>query len=772
MKGKYRYLTMIILLSAIIAIAPPAFEPIAKAEVIERKDTLIMDLIHGRIADPTACFNPFVPGFMAGTGLHQLCFEPLFILNVATGEFVPWLAEGYEYSADYKKLTIRLRKGVTWSDGVEFTADDVVFTFDMLLRNEALLQHGMIKEDIESVRKIDDYTVEFTLTKPNPRLITDGVKFPITVIWPSIWIVPEHIWKNVDPTTFKFYPPIGTGPYKLVSASETEFVWERRDDWWATELFHVRPAPKCVIYAYYGDVSTKLMKMTAHELDSIWQVMPGLLLEARERAPSIRSWFLTPPHGFPGACPRPIMFNLIKYPWNIPDVRRAISYLIDRESISSVALENAVIPAESFLPLWEVYRPFHDAITDLVAKYKPTEYNPEKAEEIFKKLGFTKGADGVWVTPNGTRLEITIIARQWDPDSMAMVPVICEQLKAGGIDAIWKPLAPSPYSEIESTGRFDAIQEVCCCQSADPIAYFSLFHSKYFKPIGEWAFANKIRLNDTRIDRIIDEWLATPPEDIKKCASLYRELMEIFYNESIMIPIVHAPDGLAAYDTYYWIGWPSEENPYAPPWPHCSTVLYLLCGYPSPKAGTWIGGLRPKEIDYTTVYFTKDAPRFRGIDLTWYGPFKAGSATRIPVDDAEFWIRKGYASYTPPVIEYITAYAIKDIASFIGVDGKTYGPYKPGESMFIPKDDADRLVAAGLATLTPPILSEIMESVKKLTADVATISENVTRLDERIKSLENAIAGMYSIAYASIAVSIVTLILVLVTLAIVLRRKS
>jgi hypothetical protein len=79
------------------------------------------------------------------------------------------------------------------------------------------------------------------------------------------------------------------------------------------------------------------------------------------------------------------------------------------------------------------------------------------------------------------------------------------------------------------------------------------------------------------------------------------------------------------------------------------TAILWIVGYPSPKTGEWVGGLRPRNIGYTTVYFVKGiSMKFRGIDLKWYGPFSIGDAATIPVDDAEFWVRKGYASYTPP----------------------------------------------------------------------------------------------------------------------------
>lgn len=77
-------------------------------------------------------------------------------------------------------------------------------------------------------------------------------------------------------------------------------------------------------------------------------------------------------------------------------------------------------------------------------------------------------------------------------------------------------------------------------------------------------------------------------------------------------------------------------------------MTLMINGFNSSKAGGWVGGIRLRTIDYATVYFTKDTPKFRGVDLTWYGPFKAGDAQRIPSDDADFQISKGYASYTPP----------------------------------------------------------------------------------------------------------------------------
>jgi len=107
-------------------------------------------------------------------------------------------------------------------------------------------------------------TVQFVLNQPNPRFQLDywSVK-----IWGSPPILPEHIWKDKDPLTFKFYDPeknwpVATGPYRLESVSETEFVYVRRDDWWgATTGWRALPKPEKLIWVWYGPEETRTAAM-------------------------------------------------------------------------------------------------------------------------------------------------------------------------------------------------------------------------------------------------------------------------------------------------------------------------------------------------------------------------------------------------------------------------------------------------------------------------------------------------------------------------------
>ena len=74
-------------------------------------------------------------------GLKGL-YEPLMVSNLNTGEEIPWLAESYEYNADFTEITVKMREGLTWSDGVALTAEDVKFTLEMLRDNAPDLDYS------------------------------------------------------------------------------------------------------------------------------------------------------------------------------------------------------------------------------------------------------------------------------------------------------------------------------------------------------------------------------------------------------------------------------------------------------------------------------------------------------------------------------------------------------------------------------------------------------------------------------------------------------
>ena len=91
------------------------------------------------------------------------------VSNLNTGEEIPWLAESYEYNADYTEITVKMREGLTWSDGVALTAEDVKFTLEMLRDNAPDLDYSAIYEEwLDSVTVPDPLTAVIKLTRKSP----------------------------------------------------------------------------------------------------------------------------------------------------------------------------------------------------------------------------------------------------------------------------------------------------------------------------------------------------------------------------------------------------------------------------------------------------------------------------------------------------------------------------------------------------------------------------------------------------------------------------
>ena len=96
--------------------------------------------------------NIYAPGVSrSNLGIHQVIYEYFFYNNLQTGEFIPWLAENYQYNDDYSTISVKLRGGVTWNDGEAFTAEDVAFTYRLLKANPGMVWAEEANKAVASV---------------------------------------------------------------------------------------------------------------------------------------------------------------------------------------------------------------------------------------------------------------------------------------------------------------------------------------------------------------------------------------------------------------------------------------------------------------------------------------------------------------------------------------------------------------------------------------------------------------------------------------------
>ncbi len=289
--------------------------PIAAASqalaAVPRNRTLILENIDGRVPVP-GNMNPYVAGQFLEWGMWQATQESLFYYNLETGHLDPWLARSSAYTDNGRTVTIELRPGVRWSDGVPFTADDVAFTIEMLKKNLGLQYSFDMDSWVESVRAPTPTRVVIRLKRPNPHFVLSYFAVPI---WRSILIAPKHIWEHVDPKTFSNYDPqrglpLGTGPYRLVRSSETETVFDRRDRWWAAEAgLHPMPSPLRLIWISAGTEDTRAAMAVNNQLDAMWVMSRSTFELARRRNANLMGWSKALPYGYLDPCPRNLYFN-------------------------------------------------------------------------------------------------------------------------------------------------------------------------------------------------------------------------------------------------------------------------------------------------------------------------------------------------------------------------------------------------------------------------------------------------------------------------------
>lgn len=559
-----------------------------------RRETLNIAL-SGQVADPTN-LNIYAPGVSrSGTGIHQVIYEYFFYQNLQTGEYIPWLAESYEYNEDFTSLAVKLREGVSWSDGEAFTAEDVVFTYDTLLANPGMTWASEVTKWVESVEAVDDLNVVFHLLAPSPRFHLNREAFPAVGIWGGITILPKHVWEGQDPLTFKSSDPIGTGAYRLVNATTTSFTYERRDDWWGTTVWGVTPAPRIINFQYVGPETTVALALAANEIDTpfIGILSVGSFQEIMRRNPKVGAWTDELPFAWLDPCPRPLMVNNAVPPWDQKEARWALSYMIDRDAIVALAYEGTTVPAWGVWPNYDGMKPYFDAIADLLAEYPSGTYDPAKAEELLQSIGYTKGGDGMWVSAEGEPLKVRYLVQADSTEEMKVSAVLADQLQTQGIEVELQPLAGGVMSDTILRGEYDIKLHSFC--PGYIYENLELFNAKFYVPLGEpapWYERNSFRYNNPEFSAIVDEMGTTSPDDAETMISLFHDAMTIWLDELPVVPVVQAP-ALVPFNTTYWEGWPSAENPWNMPVSWWATFELVITGYPSPETGEWVGGIRP-----------------------------------------------------------------------------------------------------------------------------------------------------------------------------------
>jgi len=544
------------------------------AEALRRK-TVIFDIGGGRVANPES-WNPYIPGAVEDMGLHQAMMEPLFILNYESGEIMPWLAESYEQNEAADVWTIKLREGIEWSDGVPMTADDVLFTVNMLLEHPDLDMAGEMVTWVESVEKVDDLTTQFKLTGPNPRFILDHYAVKI---YGRHNIMPKHIWEDKDPTTFTNYDPekgwpVFTGPYLLESASETEFVYVRNDDWWGAKSGWMDlPKPERLVWTTFGTEDTKVAAMASDGIDSLMDISLGAFFALQQRNPNTIAYYNDLPYAWPDPCARNIEFNVTVEPWNDKDMRKALNYAIDRDEIVTIGYEGATLPSSFFFPAYSGLQPY----LDLIDTSSITTYDPDQAKSIIESKGYALNDDGYY-EKDGEELTLNIQTPEPLLENQKIAQVVVEQWQRIGVNATFGNVAYGTFWDNFFNGNYESRSGWQTCGSInEPWASMDTLNASYVVPVGERASKNAWRWENEEYSALVDQIGVLPLGD-PQIDDLFAQAAEIYMDELPVIPVTQAKK-IIPFNETYWTNWPSADNPYIHPptwWQSTHVIIHNL----------------------------------------------------------------------------------------------------------------------------------------------------------------------------------------------------
>ncbi|AEH50247.1 ABC transporter substrate-binding protein [Pseudothermotoga thermarum] len=592
---------------------------------VPRHETFITNQLTGRVGTP-GNFNLWVGWKWFDRGLHNLLLEPLWCVEYATGEIINALAaEPPIYNEDFTQLTIKLRKGVYWSDGVPFTADDVVYSIE-LSKNTPGFAYNSQMQEVKSVRKVDDYTVVVELNKPNSRFHTYFLDR-----WGGFRPLPKHVFEKVaDPLTFEFNPPVGTGPYVLHSYDAGGYwtIWVRREDWQRTPtgMLYGMPQPKYVAFVTYGDPAKQVLAMVRHQLDAADLTMETLRAVLMKNT-TARAWRKDYPWTVNiDPCITGITFNNMVEPFNNKEVRWALTLAIDIVEYAANAFDGAVTLSPIHIPLTKAYmdwyfnklepwlkefeldlgggqkfKPYDPTAGQRLAEYArkrgypvpkdPNEikyifgpgwwkYAPDVAEKLLIKNGFkrdprTRG----WLLPNGEPWKITVYCTNTNPAHPAYrnAFAVAQEWRKFGIDV---DVVVFDQPTVVQQGNFQVSSDWPAAEpwGGHPDLYRVLnpFHSQYMVPIGEnAAWGNYARWMNPKMDEIVEKLKVTDWNDTENIIKLGIEGLKLLVEEMPSIPTFNYP-GVIAWDEYYWTNYPGAENMYAQPYHHWPNFKYML----------------------------------------------------------------------------------------------------------------------------------------------------------------------------------------------------
>lgn len=424
------------------------------------------ELIASTIGEGPKTFNPFNSKDNTSSTMAGVMYDGLLTTDPTTGQPAPKLAKSYSISPDGKTYTINLRRGVKWSDGKPITADDVVFTWrDIIfagLGDTSTRDSLVIDEKLPTVRKIDNYTVEFTTPEPYAPFI----RMLSTSIAPKHYFLPAvkggaETFDRFLGTTTAPKDIVVSGAFKLKEYVPAQrVVFERNPNYYEINKDKQKlPYLDRFIYLIVGDLNNEVLKFEAKELDVISlqgsKVARYKSLEAHSDfklynlGPATGTMYLSMNLNNRKGKNNKYYVNPIKQKWfQDLNFRQAVDYAIDRKNMVFNIANGIGEPLFTPESLNSIY---------LNKNIKPYDKNLEKSRELLKKSGFyTK--KGKLYDKDGNRVEFDLYTNAGNTEREAIGVMVKQDLEDLGMKVNFKPIEfNSLVNKLVSTFDWDMV---------------------------------------------------------------------------------------------------------------------------------------------------------------------------------------------------------------------------------------------------------------------------------------------------------------------------
>lgn len=444
-------------------------------------------------------------------------FDRLIEYQPLARQFIPSLATQWEVSQDNRTYTFHLRKDVSFHRNDLFipsrllNADDVVFSFKRMLDPQnpwykntptgfPYAQSYQLNTLIQSIEKLDNHTVRFTLSKPNATFMS-----LLSMGFASIYSAEyAQLLLKMGKTEHINHKPIGTGPFVFRRYQKDAVI--RFDA--NPVYFSGKPKTDQLIYAITPDAALRVQKLKAGECHIALSPKPQDIRAVKNNK-NIRTL------STPASMTAYIAINTQHKPLNHKALRQALNMSLNKATYLNVVFEGNGIIAKGPLPP-TIWGP--SPITDYA-------YDPVKAKKILTEAGFPKGFETtIWMrTSNGIS----------NPNPKAGAELLQADLAKIGVTATINVLEWGELLQRSKMGAHDLLFMGWISDSNDPDNFFS----PLFRCSAAIAGTNFARYCNPKLDKLITA--ATATTDLQVRSQMYQNIQKIIHDEALWIPLVH-----------------------------------------------------------------------------------------------------------------------------------------------------------------------------------------------------------------------------------------